>query len=185
MASVATGSEGMSSPIADWYYVGYYGQLGPLTLEQMEELVRDGVIEQDTFVWRAGLADWQRADARAEFASFFASIAPLSPPPPPIPVRGAQPAPPRYAPLGSANFEGWVPVHAMPKSDRSRLVAGILQLIVPGTGRMYLGYGAQGVLQLFLTPCGMGIGWIWSVIDGIVILSGGVKLDGYGRRLDD
>lgn len=75
--------------------------------------------------------------------------------------------------------------NSLPKSDRSRVLAGVLQLIIPGTGRMYLGYAAQGVLQLFLTPFGCGVGWLWSVIDGLIILTGGVKLDGYGRRLND
>ena len=67
-------------------------------------------------------------------------------------------------------------------SDRSRVLAGVLQLLIPGVGRFYLGYSAYGVMQLVLFPCGF-VGWLWSVIDGIVILSGGVKLDGYGRQL--
>jgi TM2 domain-containing membrane protein YozV len=56
--------------------------------------------------------------------------------------------------------------------------------VVPGVGRMYMGYGAIGVLQLVLTLCG-GVGYIWSFIDGIIILSGGVKMDGYGRQMKD
>jgi hypothetical protein len=50
---------------------------------------------------------------------------------------------------------------------------------------MYLGYAAQGVIQFLLFPCGLGVGWFWSVIDGIYILSGGLKMDGYGRRIDE
>lgn len=69
------------------------------------------------------------------------------------------------------------------RSDRSRIAAGILNLVIPGVGRMYLGYMAHGVLQLILSLCG--VGYIWSIIDGIIILTGGVKLDGYGRRLMD
>ena len=49
---------------------------------------------------------------------------------------------------------------------------------------MYLGYAAYGVLQLVFTLC-FGIGYLWSIIDGIIILTGGIKLDGYGRQLPD
>lgn len=69
------------------------------------------------------------------------------------------------------------------QSDKSKTAGGILQLLIPGIGRIYLGYLAIGVLQLVLTPCGVGL--IWSWIDGVVILSGGVKLDGYGRQLNE
>ena len=68
------------------------------------------------------------------------------------------------------------------RSDRSRAVGGVLQLF-PGVGRMYLGYWAHGVLQLVFTLCGFGLLWSW--VDGLYILAGGVKLDGYGRRLPE
>ena len=69
------------------------------------------------------------------------------------------------------------------RSDRNRALAGVLQLFLPGVGRIYLGYAAYGVLQLFFSVCAIGI--IWSIIDGIIILTGGVKMDGYGRQLPD
>jgi TM2 domain-containing membrane protein YozV len=68
------------------------------------------------------------------------------------------------------------------RSDKNRTTAAFLQ-IIPGVGRMYLGYGAYGALQFLLMFCG-GVGVIWSIIDGIMILSGAVKHDGYGRSLD-
>src|SRR5437868_3694699 len=55
--------------VADWYYIGHYGQLGPLTFEQVEELVQGGVIGRDTFVWRHGLSDWQAADRVTELSA--------------------------------------------------------------------------------------------------------------------
>jgi TM2 domain-containing membrane protein YozV len=78
----------------------------------------------------------------------------------------------------------YFPVFGSIKSDKSRTAGGILQIIIPGVGRMYLGYSAIGVLQLLLSFCA-GVGWLWSVIDGIIILAGGVKMDGYGRYLTD
>jgi hypothetical protein len=40
---------------------------------------------------------------------------------------------------------------------------------------------AHGFLQLITMPCVVGVLWAW--IDGIIMLCGGVKLDGYGRRM--
>lgn len=165
---------------AEWYYVGHYGQLGPLTFEQMEELVRDGVVERDTYVWRAGMSDWEPAAFHRDLQTYFQAIQPATPPPPPVPAqrhRSAQPAP------AYGYQQGWGLVD-VPVSDRKRWIAGVLQLLIPGSGRIYLGYAAQGVIQFILfTPCGLGVGWFWSIIDGIVILAGGLKLDGYGRKL--
>jgi hypothetical protein len=49
---------------------------------------------------------------------------------------------------------------------------------------MYLGYAAIGVLQLVLFAC-TGVGIVWAWVDGIIILSGGVKFDGLGRPLNN
>lgn len=169
--------------MADWYYIGHYGQLGPLTFEQMEELVSGGVVGRDTYVWKAGMSDWVPADRSQDLASAFALTTPIiSPPPPPSPMF-ADPVPPRpvaqdYYLVADPNYS---PVgYGVIRSDRSRAVAGILQFF-PGVGRMYLGYWAHGVLQLIFAMCG--VGFLWSWIDGLIILGGGIKLDGYGRRL--
>lgn len=170
--------------MADWYYIGHYGQLGPLTIEQMEELVSGGVIARDTYVWKGGMSDWVTADRANELLGAFALTTPVySPPPPPSPVYNSAPPMPRpvsndYYLAPNPNFS---PVgYGVVRSDRSRAVAGILQFF-PGVGRMYLGYWAHGVLQLVFAMCG--VGFLWSWIDGLIILAGGIKLDGYGRRL--
>jgi len=174
--------------VADWYYIGHYGQLGPLTFEQVEELVHGGVIARDTYVWYHGLSDWMTADRVSDLQNAFKLVDPIVMPPPPPASRpvAAPPAAPRsgntgllYLPAGA----DLAPIaYGVVRSDRSRAIAGLLQ-IFPGVGRMYLGYWAHGVLQLVLTMCGFG--FIWSWIDGLVILAGGVKLDGYGRRLPE
>jgi TM2 domain-containing membrane protein YozV len=79
---------------------------------------------------------------------------------------------------------GYQPVFSTVRSDKSRAVGGILNLIIPGVGRMYLGYGAMGILQFILALCG-GVGIVWSFIDGILILTGTVKMDGFGRELPE
>jgi TM2 domain-containing membrane protein YozV len=173
------------SSAAEWFYVGHYGQLGPLTHEQMTELIQDGVIERETYIWKSGMPNWAAAESSPDLRTAFSSNQVFLSPPPPPTTPAIRPQPPTLAPavsmMGMWNYTD----NSLPKSDRSRVLAGVLQLIIPGTGRMYLGYAAQGVLQLFLTPFGCGVGWLWSVIDGLIILTGGVKLDGYGRRLND
>jgi len=187
--------------LADWYYIGHYGQLGPLTREQIDDLVDGGVIEGETYVWCTGMGDWRPAIQVTELRAVIQPTIIQRPPPPPSP--SLQPSPPPmgrpYSPpsLGHQStlpsmgtdlfpnqYANYQPTYATIPSDRNRIVAGLLQLLIPGVGRIYLGYAAHGVLQLILTPC-LGLGWFWSVIDGILILAGGLKLDGYGRRLQD
>lgn len=155
---------------AEWYYVGNYGQIGPLTKDQIDELVRESVILADTFVWRQGMPDWVRANALPDLAGMFRS---QNPPPVPLPPQIGSPMP-MYGRVDPV-------LASLPRSDRQRWLAGLLQLLIPGVGRFYLGYPAHGILQLGLTPCI--VGYLWSVIDGIVILAGGVRLDGMGRYM--
>ena len=58
---------------------------------------------------------------------------------------------------------------------KSKVVAGILQIFLPlGIGRFYLGDIKIGVLQLLANfVCGIGV--IWCIIDGIMILVGHAK----------
>jgi TM2 domain-containing membrane protein YozV len=100
----------------------------------------------------------------------------VAPPGPPgIPPAGIVPAYP--APYGYDQF-------GRPLSHKSKVAAGVLQIVLPfGVGRFYMGDVGIGIAQLLLTLlCGVGI--IWCVIDGIVILVQG-GTDDQGRRLRD
>jgi TM2 domain-containing membrane protein YozV len=176
--------------VGDWYYIGHYGQLGPLTQEQVEELIMGGVIARDTYVWRHGLQDWLPAERTPDLSKAFLQVDPvIVPPPPPMPRAMANTATAAHKPAGpglmymTANPDLNPAMYGVVRSDRSRALAGLLQ-VFPGVGRMYLGYWAHGVLQLVFTMC-IGIGLVWSWIDGLIILGGGIKLDGYGRRLPE
>lgn len=180
----------------EWYYVGHYGQLGPLTQVQILELIEGGVIERQTYVWKAGMTDWVPAATLPGFMSSFTTADQFAPPP--SPMKGPTPG---FAPGGMAppqpQYENMPPSAAMmpaaynpymrnmyqaPLSDKSKVVGGVLNIIIPGVGRMYLGYSAIGVMQFILTfVCGVGA--IWAFIDGILILANGVQYDGYGRQL--
>ncbi|NIL59895.1 TM2 domain-containing protein [Salinispora arenicola] len=78
------------------------------------------------------------------------------------------------------------PGYPMGVSDKSKVVAGVLQILLGafGVGRFYMGDIKIGVIQLIVTLVTCGVGGIWGVIDGILILvKGGV--DGQGRPLRD
>ena len=71
-----------------------------------------------------------------------------------------------------------------PLSDKSKMVAGLLQILVPiGIGRFYTGHIGLGIAQL-LTSIFCGVGVIWCVIDGVMMLTGKVP-DAQGRALRD
>jgi DUF1707 SHOCT-like domain/TM2 domain len=88
----------------------------------------------------------------------------------PVPASSPYPvAPGGYDPQAPYGRE---PRTGQPYSDRSKLLAGLLQLFLPfGVGRLYSGHIGIGVAQLVLTVF-FGVGVIWAFIDGIVILAG-------------
>jgi TM2 domain-containing membrane protein YozV len=98
-----------------------------------------------------------------------------------------QPAPPAgYYQDPAAPF-GRHPVTGEPYSDKSKIVAGLLQLLglfgLVGIGRIYLGQIGYGIVQLLVGWITLGIGaLIWGVIDAILILTDKVR-DRQGRPL--
>ena len=103
-----------------------------------------------------------------------------------------------YPAYGQPGY-GVDPVSGQPWSEKSRTTAGLLSLLLPlvgvcGVGRLYAGNIGLGLAQLIgfyvgvvLTPVLVGFViipavWIWSVIDGIVLLTNGGK-DAQGRPL--
>ena len=112
--------------------------------------------------------------------------------PPPDPTRPAQPPPPppgwQQPPPGHGasayawGYAGpgqpvWAPygIHpgtGIPYSEKSKIVAGLLQILIPlGIGRFYIGDSKTGAWQLAVTLLTCGIGGLWPFIDGIVILA--------------
>ncbi|MCG6496335.1 TM2 domain-containing protein [Kitasatospora sp. A2-31] len=76
------------------------------------------------------------------------------------------------------------PPYAAPQpelSDKSKIVAGILQLFLGGfgVGRFYTGHIGMGIAQLL--TCG-GLGF-WALIDGIMFLVSNDRTDAQGRLL--
>jgi TM2 domain-containing membrane protein YozV len=137
------------------------------------------------------------------------------------PVSGAPASGGAYDPYGQAAYAqpaygqpagypvgvpAYDPLTGQPYSDKSKLAAGLLQLLpglifaVGGIGRLYAGNIALGVTQLVLSFavgwvaffCGFflflipwvitGGLWLWFIIDGIMMLAGR-PVDGQGRPL--
>ncbi|MFE3188376.1 TM2 domain-containing protein [Nocardia sp. NPDC059240] len=101
--------------------------------------------------------------------------APQYGPPATVPPHGADPA----APYGR-DLQG------QPYSDKTKLVAGLLGILLGsfGVGRFYLGYTRIGVAQIAVTWLTCGIGGLWPLIDGVMMLTGKVP-DTQGRPLRD
>jgi TM2 domain-containing membrane protein YozV len=106
----------------------------------------------------------------------------LAPPMPPMPMPTGQ-----AMPLMPGQYSGYAayPGFAPGPSDKSKLTAGLLQILLPfGTGRFYTGHIGLGLGQLAVVLFTCGAGVLWPIIDGIVLLANG-GTDQYGRKLLD
>jgi len=110
---------------------------------------------------------------------------------PGYPGQPGYPAQPAYAgPPGTSYGDpaapyGYDPM-GRPYSDKQKLTAGLLQILLGGLGigRFYTGHTGIGVAQLLVTLVTCGLGALWGVIDGILILVNG-GTDAQGRPLRD
>ena len=134
--------------------------------------------------------------------------APVSQPPYPVPISqppyGGYGPPPLTAVPGYVVPYGYDPVTGQPLSDKSKLTAGLLQLLLGfffglgGVGRLYAGQVGFGITQIVASVVGWVCFWcglllivplfvyvgmvVWFVVDGIVMLAGR-PVDGQGRLL--
>ena len=71
--------------------------------------------------------------------------------------------------------------------QKSKLTAGLLGIFLGGLGihNFYLGYTGKAIAQIVLSLCGFGIGGIWGLIEGIMILCGSINKDAKGNPLKD
>ena len=65
------------------YHVLINGQQsGPYQTPQLQQLVQNGQLTQQTYVWKPGMANWDLAGNIQELAALFVSMTPPPPPPP-------------------------------------------------------------------------------------------------------
>ena len=113
--------------------------------------------------------------------------APPQAPQPPYPYGAPQqpygvPQPPYAAPA---------PMVVDPNMHKSKMAAGLLGIFLGSFGvhNFYLGYTGKAVAQLLITvlTCGFGsfVSGIWGLVEGIMILSGNINVDGKNIPLKD
>lgn len=132
-------------------------QYGPAAAAQIREWVAAGRANAQTLAQAEGTVEWKPLCAFPDFADLTA--------------------------VASAP-----PVLAATDLRKSKLVAGILGILVGWAGihRFYLGYTAIGVAQILVTFITCGMGYIWGLIEGILILVGStITTDAEGRPLKD
>lgn len=76
-------------PGAVSYMIAVNGQqYGPYNMQQMQQMVQNGQMNPQTYVWKQGMTNWDMASNVPELASLFGTV------PPPMP-GGMPPTPPR------------------------------------------------------------------------------------------
>ena len=117
-----------------------------------------------------------------------AGSGPPQQPPPGYPYPQPYPQYPSPGPYDPGAPFGRHPVTGQPYSDKSKTIAGLLQLLsligIGGIGRFYMGDIGMGVAQLLVGWFTCGFGLIWSIVDAILIFADKVH-DQQGRPLRD
>ncbi|OZM70882.1 hypothetical protein CFN78_23430 [Amycolatopsis antarctica] len=147
----------------------------------------EGRLDVDEYELRvaAAIAAATRADMRPLFddlpdpAPAFLRPPPSAQPPfPPAPY--GYPNQPMYPPP-----MGLAAMPPLPQSHKSKVAAGVLQILLPfGAGRFYTGHAGMAIAQLLVVLFTFGVGAIWPVIDGVILLANG-GVDSLGRKLRD
>lgn len=180
-----------------WYYCEAGRVMGPLSEREVIAAVEEHLLAPETPVWCEGMNAWAALGVTTEFFQHFSheerrharGMMPDSLPDPPKPLRTppAQPTPPPPHFIALPVHQYAAPV--LPYSPRNKIVAGLLGIFLGcfGIHRFYLGYNGVGVLMLLLTvlTCGYGaaITGLWSLIEGILCLTGTMR-DAQGRPLE-
>jgi len=70
---------------------------------------------------------------------------------------------------------------------KSKIAAGLLGIFLGGLGihRFYLGYVGIGIAQIIVTLVTCGVGALWGLVEGILILVGKIDTDAKGVPLKD
>ena len=76
-------------------------------------------------------------------------------------------------------------------SPKSKIAAGLLGIFLGSFGvhNFYLGYTGKAIAQLLITLLSCGVlsfaSGVWGLIEGILILTGSITVDGNGNELRD
>ncbi len=136
---------------------------GPVDETTLRTWAAEGRVAPASLSWRDGEAQWTPLSTRAELADLFPSAPPATPAPPPTTTA----------------------MVVTPGAPKEWLAALLLSIFLGylGIDRFYLGHTGLGILKLLITilTCGI-LGWIWWLIDVILIATGSIR-DAQGRPL--
>jgi hypothetical protein len=63
----------MEMIMAEWYYVDSGERVGPITQDEVEKLVVDGVLDADSYVWTKGYENWEKLGEVEELSYIYAT----------------------------------------------------------------------------------------------------------------
>jgi len=153
-----------------YYVVGGNGQqYGPVDEETVRAWIGEGRVGSVSLSFRTGETEWTPMGSRPEFQELFAA----RPVVPQVPAVPAAMAPPGTLVVGA------------PYGTKDWLTALLLSIFLGlfAVDRFYLGYVGLGIVKLLVSVLTCGIaGWIWWLIDIILIATGSLK-DAQGRAL--
>ena len=143
-------------------------EYGPISFDQVQNWIREGRANAQTMIKTDTSSKWVPLGQCPEFSSLTED-----------------------PPVVNPNINQPIVGHdmAMPHNPnaKSKIAAGILGILLPGTGihRFYLGYIGIGIAQIFaIFACGAGV--LWGFIEGILILCGStITTDADGIPLRD
>jgi uncharacterized RDD family membrane protein YckC len=103
-----------------WYYASGGQQMGPVDEAALDDLMRQGVVRDDTLVWRQGLPGWQpHGTARPRPAAPLAAApAPLAASAP-LPSAPAQAAAPVATPSAASPAAAWPGAQSSPATPQA------------------------------------------------------------------
>ncbi len=71
-------NQDLSKQIKEWYYLADSDKLGPLSDNEISELIQRGDIKRNTLVWANGFSDWIPAE-QSPLSSKFGNVVPFAP----------------------------------------------------------------------------------------------------------
>ncbi len=80
---------------------------------------------------------------------------------------------------------------SLPADAKSKIVAGLLGILLGALGihNFYLGFTGKGLAQILITVLSCGylavVSGVWGLVEGILILTGGIANDARGIPLKD
>ena len=152
---------------------------GPVDKTELDQWVSEGRVTAKSQLLPTGGSQWQWATDLYPHLATTTAVSPV--------VSSGQPYQHQYA----NKQQAYSSQQRGPVGSRSKVVAGILGILIGAFGvhNFYLGFHGKAVAQLLITvlSCGVlaGISSIWALIEGIMILTGGIDRDADGYLLQD